>query len=102
MRYRGRIFSCGFVLLLVSVASAWPPPDPLARPATTEPAPMRIPHGTKVISDIVYAQASPAEVLDLYLPVTRPDAPMPVIVYFHGGGWHFGDKSHPSAIVPFV
>jgi len=43
--------------------------------------------------DAVYAVGSFGELkLDLYVPVS--DEPPPVIVWFHGGGWKFGDKRY--------
>lgn len=32
--------------------------------------------------------------LDLYLPTTSV-SPTPTVLYFHGGGWHTGDKDEP-------
>lgn len=41
--------------------------------------------------DIAYANQSPAQKLDIYLP-DEGDGPFPVICEFHGGAWLFGDK----------
>lgn len=41
--------------------------------------------------DIPYAQDSPRQVLDLWLP-DEGEGPFPLIVFVHGGGWVFGDK----------
>ena len=41
--------------------------------------------------DVPYAQASPAQCLDLYLPESG-DGPFPLIVHMHGGGFGMGDK----------
>ena len=41
--------------------------------------------------DIVYANSSPAQRLDIYLPNDGP-APFPVIVSIHGGAFKMGDK----------
>lgn len=45
----------------------------------------------QVQQDIVYAQTSPAERLDLY----RPAAPglHPLVIFVHGGGWQHGAKA---------
>jgi acetyl esterase/lipase len=44
-----------------------------------------------VFKDLAYGTASPAQKLDIYLPATG-DAPYPVLVAIHGGGFLFGDK----------
>ena len=41
--------------------------------------------------DIAYADTSPAQKLDLYLP-EEGDGPFPVIAHIHGGGFAIGDK----------
>ena len=43
-------------------------------------------------SDLTYAQESPAQKLDLYLP--KPSgSPAPLVIWIHGGGLMVGDKS---------
>jgi acetyl esterase/lipase len=42
--------------------------------------------------NIPYANLSPAEKLDIYLP-DDGDGPFPVIISIHGGGFMFGDKA---------
>lgn len=42
--------------------------------------------------DIAYANLSPAEKLDIYLP-DEGDGPFPVIISIHGGAFMFGDKA---------
>lgn len=42
--------------------------------------------------DIAYANTSPAEKLDLYLPPPAAQ-PAPLVVWVHGGGWRTGSKS---------
>jgi len=44
------------------------------------------------IQDLAYANKSPSEKLDLYLPrnITKP---APLVVWIHGGGFKVGDKS---------
>jgi hypothetical protein len=41
--------------------------------------------------DVAYAQKSPAEKLDLYLPETRSH-PVPLVIWIHGGAFMVGDK----------
>lgn len=51
--------------------------------------------GIEVLRDLPYADTdNPRQRLDVYLPKARkPDAPLPVIVFIHGGGWLAGNKS---------
>jgi acetyl esterase/lipase len=54
--------------------------------------------------DIPYADTgNPRHRLDLYLPKNRKSDRLPVIVFFHGGGWMQGDKSLGAAgLMPFL
>lgn len=55
------------------------------------------PPGVKAIKDVNYAASkSKAQTLDLYLPAAK--APMPVIVFIHGGAWVSGTKDRCPAI----
>lgn len=47
--------------------------------------------------DVAYAQVSPAQKLDVYLP--RGEGPFPAVIYVHGGGWNMGDKALPPRVV---
>ncbi|HEY3607714.1 MAG TPA: alpha/beta hydrolase, partial [Pseudonocardiaceae bacterium] len=47
---------------------------------------------TTTAYDLVYANTSDQERLDLYLP-GRTSHPAPLVIWFHGGGWRVGDKS---------
>ncbi|HET6247857.1 MAG TPA: alpha/beta hydrolase [Tepidisphaeraceae bacterium] len=59
-------------------------------------APAAPPKGVKVDRDIAYVPGGdPAEVLDLYLPETPSEKPLPLIVSIHGGGWRAGSKNNP-------
>jgi acetyl esterase/lipase len=42
--------------------------------------------------DVKYADFSPLEALDIYLP-ERIDHPVPLVIWIHGGGFSVGDKS---------
>ena len=54
--------------------------------------------------DIPYADtANPRHRLDLYLPKNRKSDKLPVIVFFHGGGWMQGDKAYGAGVLmPFL
>lgn len=76
-------------LLTVGTACAQTPATPPATPA--RPAPPAIPSPTH--ANVAYG-TSPRQILDIWLP--KADAPTPVIVYYHGGGFMGGDKSQPD------
>lgn len=95
-------------LTLYAQPTAPPDPDPQApRPASTSNARqgvgLRVPEGVKALRDLVYARVDDRELkLDLYLPASaqpaeghKPEdiAPVPLIVWVHGGGWRGGTKA---------
>jgi acetyl esterase/lipase len=58
----------------------------------------QVPPGTQVHRDMAYVQGGDdQQKLDLYLP-EKSDAPLPVIVWIHGGAWFAGDKAGGPAI----
>jgi len=62
----------------------------------------QIPTGTKVERDIVYARVGDRKLLlDLCLPA-KGTAPLPVIVWVHGGGWRSGSKNAGSRARPML
>lgn len=54
-------------------------------------------HVTRKYLDIPYANLSPAQKLDIYLP-EREDEPYPVILSIHGGAFMGGDKSDEQVL----
>jgi acetyl esterase/lipase len=61
-------------------------------------APSRLPDGVKVLRDLVYVPGGHEQNrLDLYLP-EKPNHPLPLIVWIHGGGWRSDSKEKPPAI----
>jgi acetyl esterase/lipase len=78
------------VLLAAAPAAAAQPPRP------------KLPDGTKVHSNLEYVPGShERQRLDLYLPA-KADAPLPVIVWVHGGAWMGGSKDGGGSALPFV
>lgn len=49
--------------------------------------------------DIAYASKSPAQKLDIYLP-NAGEAPFPVIVFIHGGGFYEGSRESQEIVAP--
>ena len=57
------------------------------------PKPYVLPAGIKMEKDIAYIEGGDeAQKLDIYLPETASDKPLPLIVHIHGGGWRGGNK----------
>ena len=53
----------------------------------------QLPAGIKMEKDIAYIEGGDeAQKLDLYLPETASEKPLPLIVHIHGGGWRAGNK----------
>jgi acetyl esterase/lipase len=48
-----------------------------------------------ILKDVAYAELSPSQKLDIYLP-KKGKKPYPVIAYFHGGAFRFGEKDDSS------
>ena len=55
------------------------------------PPPANTDHIKRKFIDVPYAQVSPAQKLDIYLP-DKGDGPFPVIVSIHGGAFMICDK----------
>jgi acetyl esterase/lipase len=54
----------------------------------------KVPEGVEVLRDLEYAQVKGLSLkLDLYRPVGKPAAPMPLVIWVHGGGWKTGTKA---------
>jgi acetyl esterase/lipase len=52
-----------------------------------------LPAGVKLEKDIAYVEGGDeAQKLDIYLPGTASEKPLPLIVHIHGGGWRGGNK----------
>lgn len=49
------------------------------------------PAGERVAEGIGYG-SEPIQRVDVYAPVARGDAPLPVVIWFHGGGWNNGGR----------
>jgi acetyl esterase/lipase len=87
-------------LLMLLAAPPW-----LFAPVAQEPSEsiVRIAHGYQVTPNLVYRTASGWEAtLDVYQP-RGVNAPTPVLLFFHGGGWTGGAKEHGNlALLPYL
>jgi len=54
--------------------------------------------GIKITKDLEYGPDDRHR-LDVHEPVSRPDNPMPIIVFFHGGGFIRGDKNSAGDLI---
>ncbi len=86
------ILSILFALMFTKV-------DPMAQGYALEPlSPQRdpIPEGTRILRDVVYEAVDGRDLrLDLYLPESDDDRPLPLVIWIHGGGWRTGSKQNP-------
>lgn len=52
-----------------------------------------------MLRDLEYAQVKGVSLkLDLYRPSAMPSAPMPLVIWVHGGGWSNGTKTNCPAV----
>lgn len=80
------------VLLFVAAAVAQD------RPGGQRPG-LPLPEGFKIIRDVEYTPGGgSSRSLDLYVPATKPEQPLPLIVWIHGGAWLGGNKDRPNGI----
>ncbi len=56
--------------------------------------------GKPTYADLRYADASPVQTLDLYLPHEPTAAPLPLVVVIHGGAFLMGDKRSEITAIP--
>jgi len=58
----------------------------------------KVPEGVELIRDLEYAQAKGISLkLDLYRPSAKSSAPIPLVIWVHGGGWSKGSKANCPA-----
>jgi len=82
------------LIALASIASAQERQRPRA-----ERTPPLAPPGFKVIRDIEYTPGGGhSRSLDIYLPENKPEKPLPLIVWIHGGAWRAGSQERPNGI----
>jgi len=68
-----------------------------AVPPVVENEPRAI-SGVKISRNLIYAKTPEKDLkLDLYLPEAKPTAPLPLVVWVHGGAWQNGSKANPPA-----
>lgn len=85
------------VLLIVTclVGASWP--------AAAQDREQRLPAGIVKHADITYAEVDGRELLlDVYSREPRPERPVPVVVWVHGGGWRGGSKDRINRSLPIL
>jgi acetyl esterase/lipase len=81
-----------------AMAQAQAPQEKAKAKATAKPQPPPIPEGVKVERDLEYAKVGDtALLLDLYRPESS-GAPLPLVVWVHGGAWRGGSKDVCPAV----
>ncbi len=56
----------------------------------------QVPEGTLAEFDVEYGPHGVGNQLDLYVP--KADAPLPLVIWIHGGGWEGGNKENPPGL----
>lgn len=97
MSNSSRLVSLALVLGFVTLGQAAEGPSAPATarsPANSSArASARVPPGVQAIRDIQYIPGGDtAQCLDLFLPDPPAKAPLPLLVWIHGGGWAAGSK----------
>ncbi|MEC0225887.1 alpha/beta hydrolase fold domain-containing protein [Paenibacillus alba] len=65
---------------------------------STDPTPFPVPGGVNLYEDVEIGTAGTRPIYaSIAVPSTLPTAPMPVVVYIHGGGWNHGDRKQALA-----
>ena len=61
----------------------------------------RLPEGTIIERDIVYATNGDRKMLlDVYRP--KSDQPLPLVIWFYGGAWDWGNKDRSQPLIPML
>ena len=61
----------------------------------------RLPKGTIIERDIVYAKNGEREMLlDVYRP--KSEKPLPLVIWFYGGAWDWGNKDRSQPLIPML
>jgi acetyl esterase/lipase len=92
---RRRLILATPLALVVTLPLVAQPPTPKKQAAPKAV----VPPGVTVVRDLEYARIGDISLkLDLYLPERRGEAPRPLVVWVHGGGWRGGSKENTSAL----
>jgi acetyl esterase/lipase len=61
----------------------------------------RLPKDTIIERDVVYATNGDRKMLlDVYRP--KSDKPLPLVIWYYGGAWDWGNKDRSNALVPMI
>ena len=93
MPFRARLLAAAFPLLLVAPF--------LCGQARNRDRPL--PPGIVKHADLTYASIGGRDLrLDVYAPETKPETPIPAVVWVHGGGWRGGSKDGIARSAPIL
>lgn len=77
------------LLLIPGIALSQEPPQP--------------PRGIQVQRDLDYVgSGNKRQILDLFLPESKSEKPLPLVVFVHGGGWEEGSKDDVGVLVSLI
>lgn len=93
-----------FVLRAQAIPGIPPVEHPVPVPTPVEPTPFEPPAGVTLHEDVLIGTAGTRPIYtSIAVPSTPASAPMPVMVYIHGGGWNHGDRKQAlSSICNYV
>lgn len=88
------LITCSIVLLATAGGNA------VAQPGGRGAREVVMPDNAAIHMDLAYADDSPRNVLDLYIPEAA-DTP-PIVMFMHGGGFSRGDKASPRGLQELI
>lgn len=90
-------------IYLFNIKRPWSSLTKIQQPSkTTNENNNKINSGT-ILKDITYKTVNNEEIkLDIYAPTKYKYKKSPVIIYIHGGGWSYGDKTLDNNVSPII
>ncbi|MCX7825635.1 MAG: alpha/beta hydrolase, partial [Verrucomicrobiae bacterium] len=88
-------------VLLLAAATLSDAAEPASQTAARKAPPKaRVPEGVEVIADVVIGKGGDRDLhVDIARPKNPPQAPMPAVLWIHGGGWSGGSHKGNRAMM---
>src|SRR5581483_8696640 len=101
MPLRKRLLALSVALLAAAVAATPAQEKTQPKPGAKAKAAPKLPEGTQAFKDVAYVPGgTERQTLDLFVP--KADAPLPLVVWIHGGGWQQGSKDGGNPALPLL